>query len=72
MNEVFKRTAFLEINEYPRDWRDCVLQAINELVSNKELRDIYNMCGITFNEYVEDMCSCYLRYKQNELSQQWK
>jgi hypothetical protein len=63
MNDIFKRTAFLEINEYPRDYRDCLRQAVNELMSAKDLRDTYNLLDITHDEFIQDMCDSYLRYK---------
>lgn len=63
MNEVFNRTAFLEINEYPRDYRECLKQAVNEIMSTEDLRDTYNLLDVTHEQFIEDMCDSYLRYK---------
>lgn len=63
MKEVFYRARFLECNEYPRDYRDCIKQAIKEIIPDKELRDIYNAFGINFDEYCSDMANLYLNYK---------
>ena len=72
MEEVFKRTALLEINEYPRDYRDCLKQAVKECVSDKELRDTYNLLDITYDQYIEDLCRSYLTFKRKLLSSYWK
>ena len=63
MNEVFKRTAFLEVNEYPRDYRDCLAQAVKECMTVEDLRDTYNLLDITHDEFIEDLCDSYIRYK---------
>lgn len=72
MEEVFKRTALLEINEYPRDYRDCLRQAVKECVSDEELRDTYNLLDITYDQYIEDLCTSYLMFKRKLLSSYWK
>ena len=72
MNEVFNRTMFLEINEYPRDYRDCVRQAVIELVSSEQLRDLYTLYGITFDEFVEDAAKAYLRHKAEKIREAWR
>ena len=72
MNEILSRARFLEINEYPRDYRDCVKQAIDELVVPDEMRDLYNIFGINHDEYIENMCEYYLRYKSQLVSEQWQ
>ena len=63
---------FLEMNEYPRDYRDCVKQAIKELNKPNEMQDLYNLFGIDNEEYVHDMCECYLRYKSQQVSEMWR
>jgi hypothetical protein len=63
MNEVFKRTAFLEVNEYPRDYRECLRQAVHELMTPEDLRDTYNLLGTNYEEFINDMSDSYIRYK---------
>jgi hypothetical protein len=72
MREVFRRARFLEINNYPSDYRDCIKQAVRELVPEYELIDIYTLYGITYEEYIEDICRVYLRYKNQKISEQWQ
>lgn len=72
MEEVFKRTALLEINEYPIDYRDCIKQAVKECVSDEELRDTYNLLDITYDQYIEDLCRSYLGFKRDLISAYWK
>lgn len=67
MSEVFERAMFLEMCDYPRDYRECVSQAIDELVSDEELADTYNLYGISHEEYVQDMAQAFLRYKASEI-----
>ena len=43
MNEVFDRTMFLEMANYNNDPREYLKQAVKELVSDRELQDIYNI-----------------------------
>lgn len=72
MNEVFRRARFLEINNYPSDHRDCIKQAVREIVPEYELVDIYTLYGITYEEYIEDMSNSYLRYKNERISKTWQ
>ena len=72
MNEVFDRTMFLEMANYNNDSREYLKQAVKELVSDKELQDIYNINGITYDEYIEDMTNAYLRYKSQKMSEIWR
>ena len=72
MTDVFERTALLEINEYPRDYRDCIKQAVKECVSDEELRDTYNLLDITYDQYIEDLCRSYLSFKRDLISACWK
>lgn len=72
MNEVFERTMFLQMSNYENDHRKCLIQAVKELVSDEELKDTYNLCGITFDEYLEDMANAYLRYKNQKVSEMWQ
>lgn len=72
MNDVFKRTMFLEMNNYPSDYRDCVRQAVKELMPDYELREIYTLHGITYDEYINDMSNAYLRYKSQKVSEMWQ
>jgi hypothetical protein len=72
MNEVFRRARFLEINNYPSDHRDCIRQAVREIVPEYELIDIYTLYGITYEQYIEDIASAYLRYKSQKMSEQWQ
>ena len=72
MEEVFKRAMFLEINDYPRDYRDCVRQAISELKNPNEMIDLCNIFGIDTETYIHDMCECYLRHKSQQVSKMWR
>ena len=72
MNEIFKRTALLEINEYPRDYRDCLKQAVKECMSDTDLKDSYNLLDITYDQYIEDLCRSYLGFKRDLISAYWK
>jgi hypothetical protein len=48
-----------------RDVRECVEQAVKELVSEEELSRTYTTFGIDYNEYIDDMCKAYFRYKKH-------
>lgn len=72
MSEVFKRARFLEINNYPVDHKDCIRQAVKELISDYELIDLYTLYGITYDEYIDDMSKAYLRFKSQNLSELWQ
>ena len=71
-NEVFRRARFLDINNYPMNPRDCVVQAVREIVPENELIDMYTLYGITYDEYIEDMTICYIRYKTEEVTRLWR
>lgn len=72
MNDVFKRTAFLEISEYPRDYRDCLKQAVHELMSSDGLRDAYIMFDIGYDEFIDSACKDYLKFKYEIIKTYWK
>lgn len=72
MNEVFDRAMFLEMSNYPIDHTDCVRQAIKEMVTECELREIYSIYGITYDTYLKDMSDAYLRYKGKKVSEMWR
>jgi hypothetical protein len=72
MSEVFRRARFLEINNYPSDYRDCIRQAVRELVPEYELIDLYTLYGITYDQYIEDMSNAYLRLKNQKISESWQ
>ena len=72
MKDIFKRTAFLEINEYPRDYRDCLRQAVHELIPAKQLQETYGLFNVSYEEFIEDMCQSYLQYKCNLIRAYWK
>lgn len=72
MNEVFDRAMFLEMGNYPADHRECVGQAIKELVPDYELRELYTIYGITYDQYLKDMADSYLRYKNRKVSEMWQ
>ena len=65
MSELFNRTMFLEMCNYPTSPKDCMRQAVKELMPDYELIDLYMLYGITYDEYLEDMTNAYLRYKAN-------
>lgn len=72
MNEVFKRTMFLEMSNYPTHHRDCVIQAVKEIIPENEIIDLYTLYGITYNEYIDDMSAAYLRFKSQKVSEMWQ
>lgn len=64
LNEtIIARTDFLVMSNYPRDYRDCVRQAVDELVKDEDLYEMSQWYGdISRNEYAEDMCGAYSRF----------
>lgn len=72
MNEVFSRTMFLEMSNYPSDYRDCLRQSVKEIVPDYELRELYSIYGITYDQYINDMSNAYLRYKSQKVSEMWQ
>lgn len=67
MNNIFKLTAILEAQQYPRDYRECLKDAIKECMTAEDLRDTYNLLDVTHDQFIEDMCQGYLRYKHELL-----
>ena len=63
MNEVFKLTAILEAEQYPRDYRECLKDVMSECITAADMRDTCNMFDITYDQFFSDMCESYLRYK---------
>jgi hypothetical protein len=61
MREIFERTRFLEIQDYPRSWQDCLKQALSEL--NDASRDAVNCFDITYDEFYENCLKCYPSFK---------
>ena len=72
MNEVFRRTMFLEMNNYPISHKDCVIQAVKEIVPENEIIDMYSLYGITYDEYIDDMAKAYLRFKSQKVREMWQ
>lgn len=52
--EIIARARNLAINEYPRDPRDCIRQAVSELVTDKVIKDVCALFDITKDEYLSD------------------
>lgn len=71
-DEVFRRAMFLEISNYPVHHRDCIRQAVREIVPDYEFLDMYTLYGITYDEYIEDMSNAYLRFKSKKMSETWR
>lgn len=65
MRDVFDRTMFLQMSNYSSDYRECVRQAVKELVPEDELREIYTIYGVDYNQYIDDVTKQYIRYRQN-------
>ena len=65
MSNIYTRVMFLEMGKPQRDVRECVEQAVKELVSEEELSRTYTTFGIDYNEYIDDMCKAYFRYKKH-------
>lgn len=72
MEEIFEVARILEKDNYPIDHRDCIRQAVREVVPENELIDIYALYGITYEEYIEDVSKAYLRYKSQKVSNMWQ
>lgn len=70
MRDVLGRAMFLELNHYSHDHKECVRQAVKELVPDHELREIYTMYDIDYNQYIDSASNLYLKYKQ--LSGLWE
>ena len=69
IDEIIARTDFLVTSDYPRDYRDCVRQAVNELVKDEYLYRISQWFGnVSRQEYAEDMCSVYERIVKARVS----
>lgn len=62
---------FLEMSNYPVSHRDCVIQAVKDLIPENEIIDLYSLYGITYDEYINDMASAYLRFKSQKVSEMW-
>lgn len=69
MKEIFERTRFLEIQDYPRDWRDCIKQAMSEF--NDEVRDAVNQFDISYEEFYDNCTKCYPKFKSSMISSLW-
>lgn len=65
MREIFERTRFLEIQDYPRSWQDCLKQALSEL--NDASRDAVNCFDITYDEFHDNCFRVYPLFKRGEL-----
>lgn len=72
MEEIFKIASRIEKDNYPIDHRDCIRQAVREVVPENELIDTYTLYGITYEEYIEDVSKAYLRYKSQKVSNMWQ
>lgn len=73
LNEIIlRRTDFLVISDYPRDYRDCVRQAVDELVDNPTMSELATLFNLTRDEFKEDMCGVYDRFVRARISSQWK
>lgn len=70
--EMFDHVDKLIERNYPVDHRDCMRQAVKEFMPEYALVDMYNLYGITYDEYINDMASSYLRYKSHKVSQMWQ
>ena len=67
MNDIFKLTATLEAEQYPRDYRECLKDVMRECMTAEDIRDTCNMFDVTYEQYFDDMCQSYLRYKHELL-----
>lgn len=69
LNEtIIARTDFLVMSEYPRDYRDCVRQAVHELMTDEALYEISQWYGdISEQDYAEDMCGAYSRFVKERI-----
>lgn len=65
MKQIFERTRFLEIQDYPRSWQDCLRQALGEF--NEVSRDVVNCFDITYEEFAENCFKNYPLFKRSEL-----
>lgn len=65
MRDVFDRTMFLQMRNYSSDYRESVRQAVKELVPEDELREIYTIYGVDYNQYIDDVTKQYIKYRQS-------
>lgn len=72
-DEVIARAHFLVLSNYPRDYRECVRQAVNELVKDEDLYRMSQWYGdISRHDFAEDMCGVYNRFIKARISSLWK
>ena len=69
MELILKRARFLELQDYPRDYRDCIKQAMGEF--NDTVRDAVNQFDITYDEFYENCIKCYDKNKKEEINRRW-
>lgn len=69
MEDILKRARNLELNEYPRDHRDCIKQGMSEF--NDDVRDAVNVFDITYDEFFDNCVDCYNSMKKEEIRNRW-
>ena len=72
MKELFKEVEQFQEHNYPIDHREVISVLINKYVTPEELRDMYNLYGITYEEYINDLSNNYLNYKSKKVSDMWQ
>ena len=72
-DEIIARTHFLVLSHYPRDYRECVRQAVRELMTDEALHKISQWYGdISEYDYATDMCGVYDRFVKARINSLWK
>lgn len=72
MNELFKEVEQFQEHNYPIDHRELISVLLNKYVTSEQLRDMYNIYGITYEQYINDLSNSYLNYKSRKLSEAWQ
>ena len=72
MKELFKEVWDFQKNNYPCDHREILAVRLNSYVNSEQLRDMYNLYGITYEEYLNDLSNSYLRYRSQRISEEWQ
>lgn len=57
MNEedIISRAKFLYTNEYPKNLRKCVEQAVNELTTVQDICEMSNNLGCSLYDFIDDI-----------------
>lgn len=72
MIDVFKRALHIELDNYTSAYKDCLKQAVQELIPEKELANTCLIYDININEYIDQLYKDYLKFKYELLTGYYK